>query len=118
MLLYAIEDGLFTRCPDCNAVIYVPTTISTPELLKRMSEDELNGEMVIDGHRFHDVMIEHVNINPDIHPTFTKPKGASGHSKPCRHLRCMIIRGMLAVLIGLWNKLGKVIERWLGSSKK
>lgn len=52
------------RCPDCGAKIAVPVSMKLDE----------KGTIwvVIDEEKLYEIMLTHVELNPDIHPTFTK----------------------------------------------
>lgn len=91
MELILKEDGLYTRCPDCQARLIVPLTIGLGELRDHARSGQLSSDM-IDGDRMTDVLELHVGLNPEIHPTFTKSGLGKAHRAPCRHLRCMVMR--------------------------
>lgn len=55
---------LSQRCPDCGAKIAVPADTALDE--------NANIWIVIDEDGLYETMLTHVELNPDIHPTFTK----------------------------------------------
>jgi hypothetical protein len=55
---------LLQRCPDCGAKIAVPCDTSL--------DDNASIVVIIDEDEFYNTMLTHVELNPAIHPTFTK----------------------------------------------
>jgi len=52
------------RCPDCGAKIAVP--------VDTVLDEDGNIWVIINEDGLYETMLAHVELNPDIHPTFTK----------------------------------------------
>lgn len=95
------EGGAFFRCPDCGAAVHMPMRISPAsfqELLLAGSLDEALARS-IDMPQVMETLKFHVQLNPDVHPTFVNPR-------PCNHLTCRVINGAI--------RLAFRIRRWGG----